>query len=516
MGRLPHPTRAVSGRASSRVWTCPRMPRGSCAASTTSRWMRRGWRTRLARPMSGSAPSASNRWPSVSGCSATSRPRRDRADVFVALRGISRYRLADPDARSHRHPSPVGFRGGRQTRDAPVTGRRPARLRGPGAVSGRARHPVAHGEGPYVQRSASPGTDREAGRLPFGDDGRYAGAVAGWLRNSVAAALPPATPSSRRSCSACRGRPPRSACRGWTWEGQPYRLDLGAAERRRLQQVRDSQEGLPLDLALDIAAIGHTLAGEALSLDELPRVVTRLSRMLDETPPRPNRAETENVPPGVSQPSNVHETLQKAVEELSKAIRNKDAKRAARESEPLGDLADQLLAEVLLSISYAADVGDPEGTVLLAGDVSHRHDFGFGAKDSELRQRQAWTMPRQDVSPGVPWRVERIAARPRHRAGAADPAAAEPSASSRRRSSRRTSARRSRSASRCSTLRPARRRPRSRSPKRSSAARAASRSCPERRPLDALADEIAWSLAAPRDRAGPSRTSAIAWSRCFR
>src|SRR5580765_1041442 len=181
------------------------------------------------------------------------------------------------------------------------------------------------------------------------------------------------------------------------WEGQPYRLDLGAAERRRLQQVRDRQEGLPLDVALDIAALGHTLAGEALSPDELPRIVTRLSRMIDDTPQRPNRAETENVPPGVSQPLNIHDALQKVVEELSKAIRNKDAKRAAREAEPLGDLADQLLSEVLLSISYAADVGDPEGTVLLAADVSHRHDFGFGAKDADQRMRLAWSMPHPEV-----------------------------------------------------------------------------------------------------------------------
>src|SRR5206468_8846139 len=88
-----------------------------------------------------------------------------------------------------------------------------------------------------------------------------------------------------------------------------------------------------------------------------------------------------------------------------KAVRNKETKRAARESELLNDLADQLLADVLLSIAYAADVGDPEGTVLLAADVSHRHDFGFGAKDTELRLRQVWSMPRQEVTPGIPWRV---------------------------------------------------------------------------------------------------------------
>ena len=68
-------------------------------------------------------------------------------------------------------------------------------------------------------------------------------------------------------------------------------------------------------------------------------------------------------------------------------------------------MSDTLLADVLLSIAYAADVGDPDGTVLLADDVSRRHDFGFGAKDAEQRLRMAWSVPHQDVSPGVPWHV---------------------------------------------------------------------------------------------------------------
>ena len=48
-----------------------------------------------------------------------------------------------------------------------------------------------------------------------------------------------------------------------------------------------------------------------------------------------------------------------------------------------------MLADVLLSIAYAADVGDPDGAVLLADDVSRRHDFGFGARDAETRLRAA-------------------------------------------------------------------------------------------------------------------------------
>jgi len=63
--------------------------------------------------------------------------------------------------------------------------------------------------------------------------------------------------------------------------------------------VRDRQDGLPLDVSLDVAVIGHTLGGDGLSLDEVQRMATRLARMLEETPQRQNRGEAENVPPGV-------------------------------------------------------------------------------------------------------------------------------------------------------------------------------------------------------------------------
>jgi hypothetical protein len=332
-------------------------------------------------------------------------PGRDRADVFIALRALSRYRLLiiTLDRIGIRSPSVYVAAARHAVRLAPFDGRRgfvaQAQFQGALAILSRMAR---------VRTLSVPQTQtllEKLVALPFGEDGRYSGAVAGWLRNDVAAALPLADTVEAAILRGMSGpasveRVPRLA-----WEGQPYRLDLGAAERRRLQQVRDRQEGLPLDLALDVAAIGRTLASDALSLDDAQRMAARLARMLEETPPRPNRAEAENVPPGVSQPSNVHDTLQKAVEELSKAVRNKETKRAARESESLNELADQLLSDVLLSIAYAADVGDPEGTVLLAADVSHRHDFGFGAKDTELRLRQTWSMPRQEVTPGVPWRV---------------------------------------------------------------------------------------------------------------
>jgi hypothetical protein len=74
-------------------------------------------------------------------------------------------------------------------------------------------------------------------------------------------------------------------------------------------------------------------------------------------------------------------------------------------AEPLIELSDNLLGEALLSIAYAADLGDPDGAVLLADDVSRRHDFGFGARDSDARARTPWAVPHPDVTPGVPWHV---------------------------------------------------------------------------------------------------------------
>jgi hypothetical protein len=70
------------------------------------------------------------------------------------------------------------------------------------------------------------------------------------------------------------------------------------------------------------------------------------------------------------------------------------------------DAADEATAQALVALAYAANLGDPDGPALLPGDVSHRHDFGFGQKDNDQRLRAAWMMPRPDVSPGVPWHVD--------------------------------------------------------------------------------------------------------------
>jgi hypothetical protein len=327
-----------------------------------------------------------------------------RGDVFLTLRGLARYRMliVTLDRIGIRAPSVYVAAIRHAARLSTLDGRRAfvaqSQFQGALAVASR------------IVRVRSLTTAQMQALLeklfsmPIGDDGRYAGSVAAWLRNDVAAALPLADTVEAAVLRAMSGPPGPEGRPTVTWEGQSYHLDLGAAERRRLQQVRDRQEGLPLDVALDLAAAARALSGDAGALDDAQRMATRLTRMLEDLPRRQGR-EVENVPPGVQPPPDAREVLQKVVDELSKAVRNKDVKHAARQSEPLNELADELLAEALLSIAYAADVGDPEGTVLLAGDVSHRHDFGLGLKDSEQRLRHIWSMPHQEVTPGVPWRV---------------------------------------------------------------------------------------------------------------
>ncbi len=140
-------------------------------------------------------------------------------------------------------------------------------------------------------------------------------------------------------------------------------------------------------MALDVAAAGAALAGQKLSLDEIESVTVRLRRHAAGMSQRTRQEDEEDAPAGVTPPPPMRDTLQKSIDELVKAGAGKDLKRASRAGEPLLELSNDMLAQTLLSLVYAAYVGDPDGTILLAGDVSHRHDFGFGIKDADHRQR---------------------------------------------------------------------------------------------------------------------------------
>ncbi|MFP5378799.1 MAG: hypothetical protein ACLGHP_03420, partial [Vicinamibacteria bacterium] len=62
------------------------------------------------------------------------------------------------------------------------------------------------------------------------------------------------------------------------------------------------------------------------------------------------------------------------------------------------------LGDALLAIVYAAALGDPEGPAFFSRDVPARHDFAFDSPSSQRRAVVPWTVPREAVADGGPWR----------------------------------------------------------------------------------------------------------------
>jgi hypothetical protein len=329
------------------------------------------------------------------------------ADVFVALRAMARYRMLiwTLDRMGVRAPAVYVNAARHAARIGGLEGRRgfEAQAQFQGALALLVRMVQVHTlDAARVQKLVE-----QLAAVPFAGAGEYDGGIARWLRSSLVPAIPRGETIELAVLSAISGPPSGDGpvARQITWEGQIYRLDLGAAERKRLQQVRDKQEGAALDAPLEMVAAARTLAGEKLTLEEAQTVADRLNAILADIPRRADRAGDEAAPVGITPAPNAAEALRKTLEELARHIKSKDLKRTARVAAPLTQQADMLLALVLPSIAYAAAVGDPEGAVMLGDDVSRRHDFGFGGKDSEMRLRSAWAVPRPEVTPGVPWHV---------------------------------------------------------------------------------------------------------------
>jgi hypothetical protein len=232
----------------------------------------------------------------------------------------------------------------------------------------------------------------------------YAGGVARWIRTSLHPLLPAASDFESALTAGVAG-PLAGASRRVSWEGQLYRLDLAASERQRMERVREKQHAPRLDLPLQMAEAARQLIAEKASAEDLLDAAAQFEALAVDLPQRSREEEVDSVPAGVPPPSSPHDALRRASDELTRAAKNRDLRRGPKLAESIVELADDLLARNLLSFVYAMSLGDPDGTILLANDVSHRHDFGFGLKDPEMRGRVTWAIPRQEVSPGSAWHV---------------------------------------------------------------------------------------------------------------
>jgi hypothetical protein len=235
-------------------------------------------------------------------------------------------------------------------------------------------------------------------------DGRYAGGIARWIDRELIPVMPASDTAEGRLVLGLSGAVHDPASPRVSWEGQEYALDFGAASERRLHAVLEKEGAYSIDVALALSRLPARQPTARENADGHARAAS-LAALAESFAPPSRNALGATMAPGVDAPGSPRERIDRVLGDLRRVDERTDPDRAARVTEPLVDTADIVLGEALLSLVYAVDIGDPDGTALLASNVALRHDFGFTLHDGETRARRPWEVPRQDFLPGVPWHV---------------------------------------------------------------------------------------------------------------
>jgi hypothetical protein len=252
-----------------------------------------------------------------------------------------------------------------------------------------------------IDVTASESLVKRLAAVALDDDGRYDGAMAEWFGRELVPQgdVNPdeAISEALAGVSERRGPAPLVA-----WEGRQYRVDPAASDLRRLRRLREKQVAVPLAMPLLLWRQVSRLRGGLQDLAQVQAVADAIAKI--PAPPRPAKGMAVVVP-GTDRPPDAVETLRKAVHELRQIKRPKDVKKAADVAEPLARQVDVWMGQALAGWVYTLAIGEPESTVLLGGEVSQRHDFGFQEFQGETRLRVPWMLPVERAAIGVPWHV---------------------------------------------------------------------------------------------------------------
>jgi hypothetical protein len=266
--------------------------------------------------------------------------------------------------------------------------------------------------------------------VPLNNDGWYAGAIATWMQRELRAGLrsatvrpePDTTPVSddvhRVPAKADDGDMESvllSALAGAAvtrqpaptilWEGQRYRLDLAGSEEQRLRRVREKQESLSVDLALNLLDISRKLVAVPLPPNDVSAADAALKALALALAARNASTASDTSSFGVEGLRHAREIIDRAIEDLARVTSPADVQKSARVAASLGGLVDDVLADALVAWAYALSIADADSPVLLTGHVTRRHDFGFGSSEPGARKRLAWALPKQEIIARVPWHV---------------------------------------------------------------------------------------------------------------
>jgi hypothetical protein len=229
----------------------------------------------------------------------------------------------------------------------------------------------------------------------------YRGAIGRWIESALLPAVWRAAGGAPGSSSAegsltrvLAGRTVNADDRlpSVEWEGRQYRIDPAGAELDRLRAVRGRQRGLDLDRALAFCRATVPPPGEAgADLESAATAALEASRGLP-APAFVQGYTSVQVP---------------APEDAARtAFRSPGGEEAGARAllRSLADQCDAMLADVLISLVYAMNLGSPDSPALSAGNVAMRHEFGLTVRRAAPWQRLvAWDQPREETGSG--WHV---------------------------------------------------------------------------------------------------------------
>jgi hypothetical protein len=244
--------------------------------------------------------------------------------------------------------------------------------------------------------------------IPIARSGLYEGAMIGWVKDKLLpVAIERVGPPEKAPAAGIAEWTMQAWLSGMTrsrstaeleWEGWKYRADPSLPRLKELGRVRERQQQVTVDELVQFADIVGTLG----SLNSLP--LARAAAMSVRAMVKPFARVPEESVPGVS-----FDPLAGIIDARARrleGIRNDgDLRRGGEVRGDLLPVLDRLAATALRALAYAPYMGDPNGPLLLAGDVGPRHDFGFEDVVVSRRGRIAWELPEIVSGPGLKWHL---------------------------------------------------------------------------------------------------------------